>query len=166
MAGKGSPPGVRQGGRQKGTRNKATVQFEREASEQLGQRVTTRPNSKDELRKMAQLLGTLAAREFNKGEPTVVEVEVGKDKEGKPVKEKRKVGYDPVFLAELGERTGRLWAKLCEWEFPRLAAVTVTHEPLDLSRYTDQELEQLERLHAIGRGAPRALPGRVEQTSH
>jgi hypothetical protein len=157
---------ARYGGRVKGSRNKSTLAFEREASERAGQRVTTRPNSLDELRRMAQLVSTLAAREFNKGEPAVIEVEVGKGKNGQPIKEKRKVGYDPIFLADLGTQAGRLWAKLCEWEYPRLAAVTVTHEPLDLSRYTDQELEQLERLHAIGRGAPRALPGRVEQTSH
>ncbi len=73
---------------------------------------------------------------------------------------------DSAFLSELVEKAGRKWGKVCEYEHPRLSAVHLTHEPLDLSRYTDEQLVELERLHAIGRGSAGAVPDGMGPTTH
>src|SRR5262245_10540921 len=140
--------GRKTGGKQKGTPNKATVALQREVEQRLGRRVNMRANSLDELRKCAMVLSGLAEQERQKGPPHLVGI---RNEEGKVV-ERRKEGMDPSFLAELVDKTGKMWEKVCNFEWPRLAAVTVQHQPLDLSRYSDEELDQLERLHAIGRG--------------
>jgi|SRR5262249_50594828 len=106
------------------------------------------------------VLSGLAEQERQKGPPHVVEV---RNEEGKVV-ERRKEGMDPSFLAELVDKTGKVWEKVCNFEWPRLASVMVQHQPLDLSRYSDEELAELERLHALGRSAG-ALPGRVDPTT-
>jgi hypothetical protein len=156
------PLGKKYGGRKKGTPNKATTAFQREAEERFGKRINMRPNSKDEMRKCAMVLSGLAEQERQKGPPRIVEV---RDEKGK-VTERRKEGMDPSFLSELVEKAGRMWEKVCNFEWPRLASVNVTHEPLDLSVYTDEELAELERLHAIGRSPARTIQGRVDQTTH
>jgi len=154
--------GRKTGGRRPGSPNKATVALQNQVEARLGKRINMRPNSKDEMRKCAMVLSGLAERERQKGEPRIVEV---RDENGKVV-ERRKEGMDLGFLSELVEKAGKMWEKVCNFEWPRLSAVNVTHEPLDLSQYTDEELAELERLHAIGRSPTRALPGRVEQTTH
>jgi hypothetical protein len=50
MAGHGSPPGERQGGRQKGTKNKATIEHETLISRAMGE--LDRPLGKDVLAKV------------------------------------------------------------------------------------------------------------------
>src|SRR5262249_5661690 len=58
------------------------------------------------------------------------------------------IGYEPGFLAELGEKAGRMWEKLAAFFVPKLASGTVSSPPLDLSKLSDEQLDQLERMYA------------------
>jgi hypothetical protein len=148
-------------GRKKGTQNKATMLLQKQVEERLGRRVSMRPNSLDELRKAAMLLSTLAAREMEKGAPGL---QVQRDEDGNVVSQS-KTGYDPSFLSELSEKAGKMWEKVANFEFPRLSAVTLHQQPLDLSKLTDNELAELERIVAAASDA-RDVAGGATSTHH
>lgn len=153
--------GRKTGGRQKGTLNKATVALERRVKEETSKAARLRPNSLDELRKMAMVLTDLVVRERNKGEPGEVNVV---DAEGK-VTGKRRVGMDAAFVAELAERSGRMWAKMAEFEWPRMSSVTLHQQPLDLSVLTDEQLSELKRIVTLA-ALDRDDRGGRAQTTH
>src|SRR5215469_11625601 len=52
-------------------------------------------------------------------------------------------------MAELMDRASRAWERVANFRFPRFAAVHHTVDPLDLSKFTREQLVQLDGILAV-----------------
>ena len=127
MASRGGPN--RGQGRKPGAKNRKTLERENAA---LAEQLRTRKVSKSDLQVLLEIrdffMGAAANEQHNA----------------------KKAGIDPnhELIDRWLELAGTMASKRAPFLHARLNRVTVTEEPMDLSRLNDDELAQLERLRA------------------
>src|SRR6266536_6190750 len=131
--------GPKTGGRQKGTPNKRTVELQQAVESRLRR---PRTNSLEKMRQLAGIIEGLASGWLRSN--TVEE----KTPEGEP-RQVLKPGADIKEGVHLADAAQRAWNRVTEYEHPKLQSVHLTQQPLDLSKLSDGQLADLERLVAV-----------------
>ncbi len=149
---KGSP---KHGGRQKGSLNKRTVELQQAIASRLRR---PRVNSLEKMRQLAGIIEGLASG-WLKGNTVDEQLPDGtKQQVLKP-------GVDIREGVHLVDAAQRAWNRVSEYEHPKLQSVHLTQQPLDLSKLSDGQLADLERLVAVAT-LDRADQGGATPTTH
>jgi hypothetical protein len=140
MAGGGSSPGERRGGRRPGSRNKTTIERETVEAEVRAGRIAAGIAMPILAKEKLEFLLSAALRHMEEAFAS---------------------GVMADYIAWF-ERAGALAKALAPYQSPQLKTLAVAHtdmrpSPIDLSKLTDRQLEQLRRL--IQLAGPSNIPG-------
>jgi len=148
--------GPKVGGRQKGTPNKRTLELQQAVASRLRR---PRTNSLEKMRQLAGIIEGLASGWLKSN---TVEEELP---DGSGKRQVLKPGADIREGVHLTDAAQRAWNRVTEYEHPKLQSVHLTQQPLDLSKLSDGQLADLERLVAAAT-LDRADQGGATPTTH
>lgn len=136
MAGRGNPPGSNGGGgRRKGQKSKTTLEREARAVEQAEQQIAEASRARGAQKKLAREILDDAMQFYfglaSRHQPVATNTEADEKK----------------FLTYMDKAVG-VAKELAQYQSAKLSSVRITQSALDLSLLTDQEIDDLERLHA------------------
>jgi hypothetical protein len=145
----GSEPGERRGGRQPGSKNLATIERERAMTD--GLRDPDRPLGKDVIAEAMMKFRELA----EKHAALAVAAADLVDREAA----ERKFAHYLELMGEMGH-------KLAPFESPRFASLSYSVPKLNMTVYTDEEIDTLEQLLNKGTGIEATSSGMEDPTEH
>lgn len=166
MAGRGSAPGEHRGGRKKGVPNKSSLSRSAEIAEE--HRKANLPLAV-EILENSMLKALKLAQQFEP-QPNIFKPVLDKDgkpvldADGKPRMAEIEIGNEPLYGKYL-DKAILAAGKLAPYQTPTLQSTTHTVERLDLTRLSDAELTQLERIYAKA-DQQRAASGGESPTQH